>query len=311
LPNARGRLPDFLIIGAAKSGTSTLFDYLCRHSRIYGPEEKEPCFFDPHVSWDRGIDWYRSLFAGARPEQLCFEGSTNYTRYPQVRGVPERIRATVPDAKLIYIVREPVERAYSHYVHRYSRELHRGEPFRSRFEEFVEREPMCIDSSLFATQIDRYLDHFPREHLLLLRFDRLVESPAPLLERVQRFLGVPYEDLWREGAIHTNHQRSFLETRVHASATAPLRRIPGAAWVAKTLGHERKGKAVELLMKTPWAHRVRKGFEPPPMREETREALRERFAPEIERLQRLMGEDLSGWLPAARSQRPLRRASGE
>ncbi|MBC7173545.1 MAG: sulfotransferase domain-containing protein, partial [Polyangiaceae bacterium] len=97
-----GRLPDFLIIGAAKSGTTTLFRYLINHSRVFDLAEKEPCFFDAEVNWGRGLDWYRNLFVGARDDQLCGEASTNYTRYPQVPGVPERIKRVVPDAKLIY-----------------------------------------------------------------------------------------------------------------------------------------------------------------------------------------------------------------
>lgn len=294
----RGRLPSFIIIGAAKSGTSTLFDYLARHPHIYAAEEKEPCFFDADVAWNRGQEWYESLFAKAQPHQKCGEASTNYTRYPQVPGVPERMRATLPNVRLIYIVRDPVERAYSHYVHRYSKELFPGQPFRVSFEEHVENDPMCIDSSLFDRQIDRYLQVFPREQLLVLSFDELRRDPKTLLTRVQAFLEVPEQDLLGQEELHSNRRDVFLDHTARRRALAPLKRIPGSQALARALGTEWKDRAVEALMKTPWGSRIQQSFEPPPMSPSTQRALRDRFAPTIDRLELIMGQDLSAWRKA-------------
>lgn len=292
----QGRLPDFIIIGAAKSGTSTLFDHLTRHSRVFGSEEKEPCFFDPAVAWNEGLDWYRNLFAEASADQLCGEASTNYTRYPQVPGVPERIEATVPDVKLMYVVRDPVDRAYSHFVHRHTKELYPNQPFHMSFEEFVEHDPMCIDSSRFDVQIDRYLEHFPREQLLVMGFDELVSDPTRVFARVQSFLGLPYEDLSISGrAGHQNDGGRFLDSRIRANVVAPLRRIPGAEKLAGAIGDEWRERTVRLLMKSPWGNRVKDEFQPPPMSDTKRAELQKLFAPGMARVEEMIEEDRARW----------------
>ena len=120
-----GRLPDFVIVGAAKSGTTTLREHLLRHPDVFMCQPNEPCFFDANANWSRGLDWYKGLFAPADDDQLLGESSTNYTRYPQVLDVPHRIHDAIPGAQLIYIMRDPVLRTYSHFVHRWSKETHR------------------------------------------------------------------------------------------------------------------------------------------------------------------------------------------
>ncbi len=185
-----GPLPNFIVIGAAKSGTTTLYNYLDSHPCIAMSAIKEPCFFDHNVSWEKGWDWYRKLFAHAQQFQICGEASTNYTRFPQVTGVPEKIANYMPDIKLIYIIRDPVERAYSHYVHRHVKELFPGKPFRQGFEEFVANDPMCIDSSDYLMQIKQYLRYFSKEQLLVIRFDDLVKSAETVLTQVFLFLSV-------------------------------------------------------------------------------------------------------------------------
>src|SRR4029079_14131002 len=77
--SATGRLPNFLIIGAAKSGTTTMYEYMLQHPAVYMPKIKEPCFFDETLTWKNGIGWYMSLFAQAEEHQICSEASTNYT----------------------------------------------------------------------------------------------------------------------------------------------------------------------------------------------------------------------------------------
>ncbi len=85
----RGRLPDFLIIGAAKSGTSTLYQRLSGHPQIYMSPINEPCFFDTAVAWHKGLLWYRSLFANASPGQICGEASTNYSQRVDTSHTPQ------------------------------------------------------------------------------------------------------------------------------------------------------------------------------------------------------------------------------
>src|SRR4051812_36073420 len=112
-------LPTFLVIGAAKSGTTSLHSYLDLHPRVAMSEPKEPSFFN-REDWEIRRDWYESLFDPAA--EVRGESSTAYTRYPIVRGAPERIRALVPDAKLVYVVRDPIDRLVAHWVQSYATE---------------------------------------------------------------------------------------------------------------------------------------------------------------------------------------------
>lgn len=210
IASANKRLPDFLIIGAAKSGTTSLYQYLLEHPGVFMPEIKEPCFFDEAVAWKNGIDWYMSLFALARDHQICGEASTNYTRWPQVERVPEKIKAVVPQAKLIYVMRDPVRRAYSHYTHRWSKELHLLEPVSMGFMEFIKSDPMCIDSSKYSVQIREYLKHFPLSQLLLVVFEDLIENPSAVMNRVFHFLDLDPVSVAQEKRIKANSSEEIL-----------------------------------------------------------------------------------------------------
>ena len=105
-------LPDFLVIGAQKAGTTALYAYLRWHPGITGPSWKEVSFFDRH--WWRGEFWYRGQFPLRSGQRLVGEASPSYLFHPLA---PERVRSLVPEAKLIALVRDPVDRAYSHYQH--------------------------------------------------------------------------------------------------------------------------------------------------------------------------------------------------
>ncbi len=113
------RLPDFIVIGAAKSGTTTLHEWLHRQPEVYCSVLKEPRFFSR--DWGKGIDWYAGLFAGAATDQLIGEASTNYTDTNFSELAAERMSATIPCARLVYLLRHPVERLRSQYGHNWRR----------------------------------------------------------------------------------------------------------------------------------------------------------------------------------------------
>jgi len=182
--------PNFLIIGATKSGTTTLYKYLNRHSDVFMPKDKEPAYFDLEGSWAKGERWYNSLFNEGRFAKALGEASTNYTRYPQVVGVPERIRDFNPRMKLIYIMRNPAERTFSHYVHRWIHDLGRGKPFRATFFDAIGNDPVCMDSSNYILQIEQYEKFFELSQMLFLTFEKLIEEPKSTIKRVLRFLSV-------------------------------------------------------------------------------------------------------------------------
>ena len=271
MPRETEALPDFFIIGAAKSGTSTLFGYLNRHPGIHMSSIKEPCFFDTDVGWHKGWEWYRSLFSEALPGQLCGEASTNYTRWPQVLDVPARISKHLPNAKFIYILREPVTWAYSHYVHRYTKEIHPGEPFRESFEDFVNHDPVCLDSSDYLQQIHQYLAHFTRDSMLFLLLDDLQRNPVEVLERVFQFLGIDTSpSVFEGGEIHSNEATVFRRAKLRGQITRPLRRVSLIRTLASMLPQSWSDAVYTSLRKTKYARGVGSRHEAKPMKPETR-----------------------------------------
>jgi hypothetical protein len=201
-------LPNFLIVGAQKAGTTALFSYLRAHPQITGPPWKEVSYFDRHYS--RGTRWYRGQFP-LRRRPLVGEASPSYVFHPLA---PERVRALVPEARLVVLVRNPVDRAYSHYQHEVAlgREPLSFEAALANEEQRLrgEEERMLADPSYFsrewwdhtyaargryAEQLERWLTVFPREQLLIVPTDDLAVEPAATYRRVLDFLGAPPHEL--------------------------------------------------------------------------------------------------------------------
>jgi Sulfotransferase domain len=201
---ARGRpLPDFLVLGAQKAGTTALYAYLRWHPGITGPSWKEVSFFDRH--WWRGVRWYRGQFPLRSRGRLVGEASPSYLFHPLA---PERARAVVPDARLVVVLRDPVDRAYSHYQHEVAlgreplsfEDALAAEEGRTRGE--VERlvaDPRAFSHEwwdhtyaargLYAEQLERWLAMFPRDQLLVVTSDDLGKRPAETYASILSFLG--------------------------------------------------------------------------------------------------------------------------
>jgi hypothetical protein len=181
------RLPDFVIIGAMKSATSTLYQWLRARPDVHMAWPKETNYFAVPKSWERGLEWYRGQFSDAAEDQLAGEASVIYTS-PQYGDVAaERMAEAIPNAKLIYIVREPIARLRSHYRH----EAQRHRETRSLIECLSEPGNTYLGHSLYHARLEPYARLFPRERILVLRFDDLVSSPNPAWFEAQRFLGLP------------------------------------------------------------------------------------------------------------------------
>ena len=153
-------------------------------------DPKEPNYFSVERRWERGQDWYESLFAGAAEGQVAGEASTAYTRWPISRYVPERIDALYPFARFVYIMRHPVERAFSHYALNVQR---KGLPL--TFEEALAERKRYVIQGLYMSQIDRFLRHFTRDRFLFLLLEDLKADPESVFEELQRFVGVEVRDL--------------------------------------------------------------------------------------------------------------------
>jgi Sulfotransferase domain len=214
-------LPSFLVVGAQRAGTTSLFDYLGRHPDVASPaggEEsvawaKELHFFDDKF-W-RGVDWYRSFFptvAGQRVARLrggdlvTGEATPYYLFHP---AVPGRVAATLPEVRLVALLRDPIERAYSHYQLMCRKGLEQlsfedavtaeaerlaGEEERliadPHYRSYHHRHHAYLARGLYADQLERWLGHFPREQLMVLHAEEFFARPAEMYAQVLAFLGL-------------------------------------------------------------------------------------------------------------------------
>lgn len=292
------RLPDFIIIGAAKSGTTTLYQYLCRHPQVYMSTPKEPEFFARDERYDRGMEWYASLFSKAQSHQVCGEASTIYTRWPQFPEAAPRISKALPTVKLIYIMRHPVERAYSHYVQRIknAQNARRQLEVQGSFEQRIKKESFFLDSSDYMKQIEQYIQLFPKELFLFILMDDLIKNPADTIGKVCHFIGVDAGiDIVENQPIAANqatyHKEWFLRSRI----TAPLKKIPGLAGAAALLPQGVRDGAYQVLRQLPYRQQVEQKYLPQPMLPETRQMLLARFREPNQRLAEFLERDLSHW----------------
>ena len=214
-----GPLPNFLIIGAMKAGTTSLYHYLGAHPQIYMPAFKAPEFFAGESHWRRGIGWYRKQFAAAEPDAVAIgEASNVYTKYPRYQGVPQRIAAYVPDMRLIYVVRNPIDRIRSHYQTRVAEGTERA-----AFEVAVFENPIYLDYSRYSLQIEQYMSWFSREQLLVLTSDDLRAARSATVRKAYEFLGVD------AGFVPAELERDFYLTKDKAA------RSPVPVWLRKGL----------------------------------------------------------------------------
>ncbi|MHB8346830.1 MAG: sulfotransferase family protein [Acidiferrobacterales bacterium] len=179
---------NLFIIGAMKSGTTSLHKYLNEHPAIFMCEPKEPGFFVEELAWSKGFEWYRSLFSQADGKVILGESSTHYTKLPVYKGVPERIARFNPDARFVYLMRDPVERAISHYWHNV-RDMRWGREWRSMLSA-IRRDPQYVAFSDYAMQLKPYIDNFGRDRIFVTTFERMVGNPDDALREVFDWLQV-------------------------------------------------------------------------------------------------------------------------
>jgi hypothetical protein len=189
---AMGRKPDFLIIGAMKSATSSLYHQLRRQPGVYMPDLKEPNFFSDDDVFSRGARWYENLFESASPDDLCGEASTHYTKLPTYPRTLARLHEALADVRLVYVMRNPVDRLVSQYVHQWSEgEISCG------IDEAIVRYPELVDYSRYAFQIAPYVETFGRGAVLPVFFENLKADSQVELERICRFLGYRGSPEWQ------------------------------------------------------------------------------------------------------------------
>jgi hypothetical protein len=197
-------LPDFIVIGAMKSATTTLHEQFARQPGLFMSRPKEPNFFSDDRNYARGLDWYQSCFNGCGNEQIVGESSTHYSKLPTHPHTVARMVRALPQVKLIYIMRHPIDRLASHYLH----ELTVGR-IRCGLQEAVDLCPELVDYGCYSRQLEPYLQAYGPEAVLPVFFDRLVNQPEHEFQRIGRFLGVREPLRWDHslGPLNVGRQR--------------------------------------------------------------------------------------------------------
>jgi len=179
-------LPNLLIIGAMKCGTTSLHNYLNLHPEIYMTQEKELDYFIEKKNYKKGLNWYKSKF-NSKNSKILGESSPNYTKYPLFKDVPKNIFNLIPDIKMIYIVRDPITRLISHYKHNYT--LGRE---KTSFEQCFNRleKNNYIYSSMYYLQLSKYLKYFKKDNIYILDSENLLNNPVSTLKSIFDYLDV-------------------------------------------------------------------------------------------------------------------------
>ncbi|MGC6486514.1 MAG: sulfotransferase domain-containing protein [Planctomycetota bacterium] len=217
---------DFLVIGAMKCATSSLAEQLNGQPGIFVTDPKEPCFFSDDPVYARGLDWYRDLFSAAAVGDLRGEASTHYTKLPTYPDTVARIQEHAPDVRLVYVMRHPVDRLVSHYIHAWTMN-----EVRAPIDDAVDGDLGLVDYGRYAMQLQPFLAAFGRARVLPVFYDRLTAAPDDELRRVCAFLGYRGEPRWREDAGRQNvsadrmRQNPLRDALVYAPGISQVRKL--------------------------------------------------------------------------------------
>jgi hypothetical protein len=275
-------LPNAIVIGAMKCATTSLHHYLGLHPDVAMTAEKELHFFVAERNWPRGREWYERHFAGRAA--VHGESSTSYARFPHYAGVAARMHATVPEARLLYVVRDPVDRAVSHWRHEYAA----GREDRALPDALAEPSGNpYLDLSRYALQLEQYLPFYDRSKILVLAAEDLAVRRAETMRRVYAFLGV------RDTFVHPS-----FSTVKHASTS---KRRLGAwgrrfAWLPDSAAARRLPPAVRRVAWRVLSHPFSTPVEAPPLDGALRRRILDALQPDLERFGSLTGRDVSAWL---------------
>ncbi len=273
-------LPNFLVIGAMKAGTDSLWEYLRNHPQVFMSQTKELDFFTAELNWRRGQVWYGQQFPGADGAVAVGEASTSYAKFPVHQGVPSRMAQVVPGALLIYLVRQPVERIRSQYLH----QVLLGQE-REPIERAVLANPAYLNFSRYAMQVEQYLEHFPRDSILIIRSESLRDDREATMALVFDFLGV--EGRPPEEVLHREFHRTA-EKRVLRSFLQGARRLPG---------YRPLSRRVPRLVKARTRRFRTRGVDPRQavLPDRVRLDLEGLLRDDVQRLRTYIGDDFDGW----------------
>jgi hypothetical protein len=273
-----GALPNVIVIGAQKCGTSTLHYYLRFHPDVSSSTPKELDFFVEERNWGRGLDWYRSHFDPTKAARV--ESSPNYTTYPHFEGIPERMHEVVPEARLIFLVRDPIARIEAHWVHNYAKRRERG----NLIETVLHPSTTYIQRSRYAMQLEQFLRFYDRSRVLVLEQDDLRHRRMDTLREVFKFIEIePTFDHRSFQAVRHRTEKKRRATRLglrvkEMSKTGLGGRVPKVVWNYAEAGL-----------------RLSRPIERPNLQDELPDEVIRTLREDAERLRELTGRDFPSW----------------
>lgn len=297
-----GRRPNLLALGAAKAGTTWLAGVLGAHPDIFLPPQKELNALHYLDLADR-LDEYQAYFAGGERLAVRCDFSVRYLNSAQAPAAAARL---TPDARLLVVLRDPLDQAQSHYWHLRRQNFHQAEPIDPApdlFEALQRFPELLLEPALYGKHLARWLDLFPRERLLIIDYRDLRADPTATLDRICDFLGVARFDFApalgqvsgadaRGGVQPRGGVAGWLFPKLYAAVT----RGP-YLWLKKSLGVRR----AEHLKRALRLRQVSEGvfFKPgyPQLSDADRRRLHDYFARDAEQLAALTGFDISSWRP--------------
>ena len=293
------RKPFVVCPGAAKAGTTTLYALMAQHPAVAVTRSKESNFFSEPTLFSRGCDYYwRTCFEYKPGASVWFEADPNYM---YGRGCMQRIRECAPEARIVVMLRNPVDRAYSQYVYRmsYSRyresfeEMWRLEAERIARSDADRHEYACIDRSRYAPQIREIYAHFPREQVFFLVFERFIADQTGEFNHLLEWLGLERMDVepTRENAAAIARSMGLARLLYHPE----YRRVRNAfgALLPFALKQRIFGAVAAINSRPPSPH------ERVPLDTRLRRQLLDQMRPDIHEVERLTGCDLKLWLQSA------------
>jgi hypothetical protein len=212
--------PDFLVIGAMKCATSTICAYLEDHPEVFMVPNADPNFFSFDENWAKGPDWYDHLFDGRGNEKLCGEGSNHYTHDAIYPRSAERIAEFCPDAKLIYIVRHPVQRIIASWI---QKRADKGDQVPATLDGAVLEDPdRFVGASLYWRQINHYRVYFSDDQIFICFMEDLKADAPAFMARLCAFLNIA-----PTAALARPHVNPSVGKRVPSELYTAVRRLPG------------------------------------------------------------------------------------
>lgn len=270
--------PEFIIVGPSKAATTWVYECLKEHPEVYMPETDSVNFFN--MKYHKGLDWYQKFFQGAEENQIIGEETIFYIRNVHT---PERIKEDLgEDTKLIFLLRNPVDRAFSHYWH----EKKDGE-IEFEFEDILENHDLFenwVMAGMYHTHIQRYLKHFDRENLKLMVFDDLVEDDEEFISEIFEFVGANPE-----------YKPSYLDDKVNEAGVQWLKPYEVSKNFLRENLPENQVDNLRPLHNFFKKIATSKNEYEKGMDEEVRKELEKIFKKEVEALSEFLGRDLSDW----------------